>query len=150
MDFQEAIEILRYGLEIPEQIPHLIEPYKAAIFAMQELQEYMKLGTLEEMKLLKATHLTGVELAGLYCALKKLNEYEKLGTMEEVRDAVEKQKERKPIKQKESRIRYTDGYICPRCGGGFTGTGIADYCYHCGQKLLWERVTHGETDTDED
>lgn len=83
-------------------------------------------------------------------AMQELQEYKQLGTLEEVRDAVEKQKERKPIKQKESRIRYTDGYICPRCGGGFTGTGIADYCYHCGQKILWERVTHGETDTDED
>lgn len=39
-------------------------------------------------------------------------------------------------------IDYSNGkdltaYSCPACGGGFTGTGIADYCYHCGQKLDW-------------
>ena len=28
-------------------------------------------------------------------------------------------------------------YKCPACGGKFTGTRIADYCYHCGQKLDW-------------
>ena len=35
-------------------------------------------------------------------------------------------------------IRYTSDYRCPSCGGTFTGTGIADYCYHCGQRLDWK------------
>ena len=51
--------------------------------------------------------------------------------------ALEKQVPKKPKKVKNSGVRYTDGYICPSCCGGFTGTGIAAYCYHCGQAIEW-------------
>ena len=37
----------------------------------------------------------------------------------------------------EAKVRYTEVYHCPACGGAFSGTGIAQYCYHCGQALLW-------------
>ena len=43
-----------------------------------------------------------------------------------------------PIKDTDSGVRYTDDYICPNCGKHFTGTGIAGFCYHCGQRLEWE------------
>ena len=43
-----------------------------------------------------------------------------------------------PIKDTDSGVRYTDDYICPNCGKHFTGTGIAAFCYHCGQRLKWE------------
>lgn len=54
-------------------------------------------------------------------------------------DALEKQIPKELIKLPESEqyIRYTDTYRCPTCGGNFSGTGIADYCYHCGQRLDW-------------
>lgn len=52
--------------------------------------------------------------------------------------ALEKQVPKKPVKVDNPGIRYTDTYRCPLCGGNFTGTGIADYCYHCGQALDWE------------
>ena len=26
---------------------------------------------------------------------------------------------------------------CPHCGKEFSGTGVADYCYKCGQHLDW-------------
>lgn len=149
MDYQEAIEVLnnheRYvgvkyvnGIEEAYVTPYFEKALNTAISAMQELQEYKQLGTLEEMKILKATHLTGAELAKLDCAIKKLNEYKKLGTLEEVRDAVEKQREKKPKNVETEGYRYTDTYRCPTCGGNFSGTGIADYCYHCGQRLNWE------------
>lgn len=53
--------------------------------------------------------------------------------------ALQKQVQRKPVKVNDSGIRYTDTYRCPSCGGGFTGTGFANYCYHCGQALDWEK-----------
>ena len=59
---------------------------------------------------------------------------------EEVRmciDALEKQIAKKPKKIEVEGYRYTDTYRCPICKGNFSGTGIADYCYHCGQKFLW-------------
>ena len=43
-----------------------------------------------------------------------------------------------PVKDLESGVRYTDNYVCHHCGKHFTGTGIAQFCYHCGQGLKWE------------
>ena len=114
MDYQEAIEVLnnheRYvgvkyvnGVEEAYVNPYFEKALDTAISAMQELQEYKKLGTLEE-----------------------------------VRDAVEKQKAKEPNNVEAEGYRYTDTYRCPTCGGNFSGTGIADYCYHCGQRLNWE------------
>ena len=52
-------------------------------------------------------------------------------------EALEKQIPKKPIKSERQEIRYTLEYDCPTCGRSFTGTGFADYCYHCGQALDW-------------
>lgn len=51
--------------------------------------------------------------------------------------ALDKQIAKKPKKIEVEGYRYTDTYKCPTCEGIFSGTGIADYCYHCGQKLDW-------------
>ena len=69
--------------------------------------------------------------------LEELKQYRAIGTPEECRAAVEKQKAKKPQKTESEGHRYTDTYRCPNCGGNFSGTGIANYCYHCGQKLDW-------------
>lgn len=34
-------------------------------------------------------------------------------------------------------MKYSMNYTCPSCRKDFSGTGIADYCYHCGQALDW-------------
>ena len=52
-------------------------------------------------------------------------------------EALEKQIPKKPIPAEEQNARYAMKYTCPSCGKHFTGTGIADYCYHCGQALDW-------------
>ena len=54
--------------------------------------------------------------------------------------ALKKQIPRAHIKVSDSCVRYTDDYICPDCGKHFTGTGIAHFCYHCGQRLKWEGI----------
>ena len=69
--------------------------------------------------------------------LEELKQYRAIGTPEKCRAAVEKQKAKKPQKTESEGYRYTDTYRCPNCGGNFSGTGIANYCYHCGQKLDW-------------
>ena len=53
---------------------------------------------------------------------------------------LEKQIAKKPKKTESEGFRYTDTYRCPLCGGNFSGTGIAEYCYHCGQKLDWSEI----------
>ena len=57
--------------------------------------------------------------------------------LEVVVEALEKQIAKKPKKTGIEGYRYVDAYICPTCKGNFSGTRIADYCYHCGQKLDW-------------
>ena len=59
------------------------------------------------------------------------------GTWGECIKALEKQIPKKPKLIEEQYIRYSMNYICPECGKRFSGTGIADYCYHCGQALDW-------------
>ena len=71
-------------------------------------------------------------------AYKELLQYRQIGTLEEVREAVEKQKAKNPKNVGIEGYRYTDTYRCPTCGNNFSGTGIANYCYHCGQQLNWE------------
>ena len=57
--------------------------------------------------------------------------------LEVVVEALEKQIAKKPRKIEVEGYRYTDVYKCPTCEGNFSGTGIAYYCYRCGQKLDW-------------
>lgn len=73
--------------------------FDRAIQALKENQEYKKLGNLEEMKMLKVTHFSGIELAQISCRLKQLEEYENIGTLEEVREAVEKQRAKRVLRE---------------------------------------------------
>ena len=54
------------------------------------------------------------------------------------KEILERDAAKAPIKDTNSGVRYTDDYICPNCGKRFIGTGIAEFCYHCGQRLKWE------------
>ena len=51
--------------------------------------------------------------------------------------ALEKQIPMKPVKSEKKVVRYVNTYYCPICNLGITGTNIAKWCYHCGQKLDW-------------
>lgn len=51
--------------------------------------------------------------------------------------ALEKQIPKKPIKSENQVVRYVNTYYCPTCELGITGTNIAKWCYHCGQKIDW-------------
>ena len=54
--------------------------------------------------------------------------------------ALEKQIPMKPVKSEKQEVRYVNTYYCPICNLGITGTNIAKWCYHCGQKLDWSDV----------
>ena len=69
----------------------------------------------------------------------RLAEYEDTGlTPERIMELKERDMAKEPTKDYDSGVMYTDDYICPNCGKHFTGTGIAEFCYHCGQRLKWE------------
>ena len=51
--------------------------------------------------------------------------------------ALKKQIPQKPTPSERQKIRYAMCFTCPSCGRDFSGTGIADYCYRCGQAIDW-------------
>ena len=55
-------------------------------------------------------------------------------------EALEKQIPKKPVKSENQVVRYVNTYYCPICNLGITGTNIAKWCYHCGQKIDWSDV----------
>lgn len=72
-------------------------------------------------------------------AADRLGAHENTGlTPLEITELKERDTAKAPVKDTESRIRYTDSFICPNCGKHFTGVGIAEFCYRCGQRLKWE------------
>lgn len=108
-----------------------------AIAALEEIQQYRSIGTVEEIERMKRYQKLAKAHGTIGQVIEECVKYEAIGNVKECREAVEKQKAKKPIKDREQKKRYTSVYFCPTCGHGFTGTGIADHCYHCGQKLDW-------------
>ena len=77
----------------------------------------------------------------LYNAVALLEEYEDTGlTPEQVQELKQRDTAKVATKVSDSGVRYTDDYICPNCGKHFIETGIAEFCYHCGQRLKWEEL----------
>lgn len=67
--------------------------------ALEELGQYRNLGTVRELKELKESSLSGIELAEIACAMQELKKYMAIGTVEECREGRERQQARKgPIK----------------------------------------------------
>lgn len=78
--------------------------------------------------------------------LENLEEYEEIGAVEECREAMERQREKKPYIQSDGHGETElDCYECPNCDS-FLGY-VSDckdeqyqdsYCRNCGQAILWE------------
>lgn len=64
-------------------------------------------------------------------AMQDLQKHKKLGTLEEVREAVEKQKRKKP------RATTNRCYVCPHCGLAASIKIKHNYCDACGQHIDW-------------
>lgn len=98
----------------------------------------------------------------------ELEQYREIGTVEECREAVEKQKAKKPIWKQGSGIvhkDYADGHgetveekwadwVCPNCGW-FVGEQYiprrhnqrkSNHCSRCGQKINWSENLEGMED----
>ena len=126
MTENEAIEALRlintsrvhpfYSWE------EMAEVRDIAIAALEEIQQYREIGTVEQVRNQKHN---------LEIAYKIINDYQNVGTVEECREAVEKQKPKKPV------LRNDNGKLrksCPVCGCFFSP--LSRSCPKCGQAIL--------------
>lgn len=116
-----------------------------AIQALEEVQAYRAIGTVEDLKTMKENGaFSGVELAQILAMQKKLKKYQSIGTIDEFKALKEKNGPKKPDYEADG---YADGELvydyakCPICGHDFE-YGINDweceYCSDCGQKLDWQ------------
>ena len=97
-----------------------------AIECIKEVQQYRKIGTVEQVR--KQKH-------NLEVAYKIIDNYESVGTVKEFLEAVEKQK---PMKVNEVHV---DEYYCPACGSENCcdqGKVCDKYCPVCGHAIYQE------------
>ena len=92
-----------------------------------------------------ADFFAGLDMA--ITALKKIQQYREIGTVEECREAVEKQKAKKPDIYTDTRnmvdlhgnvyAEQANVYLCPTCESfiGYVGNNIFHYCPVCGQAI---------------
>lgn len=136
MTENEAIEALRlintsrvhpfYSWE------EMAEVRDIAISSLKEVQQYRKIGTVEECKEL-ASVVTPEKKHVLGQIVDEWKEYIEIGTVEECRDAVEKQKPKEPV------LRNDNGKLrksCQVCGCFFSP--LSRSCPKCGQAILQE------------
>lgn len=132
-EIQQYREIGSVG-EIKQAIGVLSLSENDIIKTFHELNEYHKIGTVEQVKNQKEN---------LNVAYQIISEYESIGTVEECREAIELQKPKKPIsinhKEYADKIVNAefleDAYLCPNCK---TVIRSGSHCGRCGQKLNLE------------
>jgi hypothetical protein len=115
-----------------------IKAKQTAINALEEVQQYRAIGTLEELKEAMKYVWLVKKHGTIGKALEECAEYESIGTPEECRAAMERQNPIAAIAEKEDTgiTKYTCQACC-RYMGWSTGTLPARYCWKCGQKLDW-------------
>ena len=109
-----------------------------AIKALEEIQQYRAIGTVEELKTMKENGaFTGVELASLACMQMKLKDYQVVGTVEEFKALKEKAEPKKPKKKNSNKVIVTqDSYAyCPHCKNPVQIWNRS--CEKCGGELDW-------------
>ena len=83
----------------------------------------------------------------LISTLEEIHQYREIGTVEECREAVEKQKAKKFVKDK-----YHHN-CCPNCGWIVSGEGgygeeFCPHCENCGQAIQWKNLEGMEDEQD--
>ncbi len=153
MTLEEAIEILEEVKELDDTLyaynAAYMEALEVALFALKEIQNYRKLGTLEELARAKKY----IDLAKKHGTIGEMidecAEYEEIGTVEECREAVEKQKPKKIT------IRDWNPTKCPTCGhelstslgdGYYKHPTFLERCPKCGQMIWWSENLEGMED----
>lgn len=108
-----------------------VEAKAMSINALEEVQQYRELGTVEELVQGKKYINLAKQNGTIGRVIKNCIAYEEIGTPEECRTAVEKQTAKKPLHKR-------NGHYCPICNNYFDSRDWkSKYCGLCGQKLDW-------------
>lgn len=111
--------------------------------AISRIKDHMEIHRLKEPR---AIYIT-IALSMAITALKEIQQYREIGTVEECREAVEKQKAKKPDIYTDTRnmvdlhgnvyAEQANVYLCPTCESfiGYVGNNIFHYCPVCGQAI---------------
>ena len=78
-------------------------------------------------------------------ALEEIQQYREIGTVEECREAVGKQKPKKPKLNYKPRFLGKATYTCPKCGNCCLEKFANErqnnnYCWDCGQAIQWDNL----------
>ncbi|MCI8409309.1 MAG: hypothetical protein HFJ09_08590 [Lachnospiraceae bacterium] len=146
MTIQKVIEIIERKSSIPEEgesFDTISEAFDIAVEALKEVEQYQKLGTVEELKKDKAIadELSAIEAAQCYAAVSEWKKYQEIGTVEECREAREKQREKKIVvtHHNNNSVRDAGKALCPNCKKDIHAKGTIAHCFYCGQKLNWSK-----------
>ena len=101
--------------------------------AIEELQASIELAKMCTQNYERKREIQGYEMA--IKALEEIQQYRAIGTVEECREAIEKQKSKKPTEQYRLGTSGRGGK-CPSCKDHIDRSVCAMYC-DCGQKLDW-------------
>ena len=138
MTENEAISMMRYRIDTASNIlgkgtdGKAYEDLEMAISALKEIREYRKCGTLEELARAKKYINLAKKHETIGEMIDECAAYEEIGTVEECREAMEKQKPKKPHKNYEK----FSGLWC-KCGWYLGQKTCLDikYCPNCGQAI---------------
>ena len=116
MTENETIRVLKQTYDRTDSIyksNELDDMFKTAIQALEEIQQYRAIGTVEELKSMKENGaFTGVELAQLAAMQMRLKEYSAIGTIDEFKDLKEKSVAKIGLSRGQGHESYL---VCPTC-----------------------------------
>lgn len=122
--FQDNCPFMKVGLKLKSY-----EAEDMAIQALEEIQQYRAIGTVEGYERAIQSSIENYNLYREYKA--KVQEYEAIGTIEELQELKRKSVAKKPIKR--TRFNLTV-FSCPTCNAGLYS--YQRFCDECGQSIL--------------
>lgn len=148
MTENEAIKELETSIDLAKMCTqnyerkNEIQGYEMAIKALEEVQQYRQIGSVELFAETKKLSDLTKKCGTIGKVFDECAEYAAIGTVEEFREAVEKQAAKKPtlIDYKkyanfvDNAHFLRDAYWCPNCKRVVRS---GSFCRDCGQKLDW-------------
>ncbi len=145
MTENEAIKELETSIDLAKMCTqnyerkNEIQGYEMAIQALEEVQQYRQIGSVELFAETKKLSDLTKKCGTIGKVFDECAEYAAIGTVKECRAAVEKQTAKKPDYEGDG---YADGqlvydtWICPSCGKHYeVDYDSYDYCPRCGQHI---------------